>query len=123
MGSARSLAAELILREVEDRLAGLTSPTSVAYLVDAQGEPFAGVKGALTAEERKLSQVGFEKELAWSRLLLRQDGQRWLAAFSPVPQLPWGAVVAQPTSAAFRAADRLRVYTAWAAWRPWRSPC
>lgn len=115
MGAGRSLAAELSLREVEDRLAELTSPASAAYLVDAQGEPFAGVKGALTADERKLSQVGFQKELAWSRLLRRQDGQPWLAAFSPVPHLPWGAVVAQPTSAAFRAAERLRFYTAWAA--------
>jgi signal transduction histidine kinase len=115
VGAGRVLAAELSLREVEARLSELTSPTSAAYLVDSRGEPFAGVQGGLTAEERRLSQVGFEKELAWARLLKREDGQRWLAAFSPVPHLRWGVVVAQPASTAFRAAERLRVYTAWAA--------
>ncbi len=53
--------------------------------------------------------------MAWSRLLDRADGRRWLAAFSPVPQLRWGAVVAQHMAVAFRAAERLRIYTLWAA--------
>ena len=115
MGADRVLAAELSLREMEIRLAELTSPTSAAYLVDDLGEPIAGVTGTLTNEEKHLSQLGFEKELAWSRLLVREDGQRWLVAFSPVPHLRWGAVVAQPSSVAFRAAERLRNYTVWAA--------
>ena len=41
----------------------------------------------------------------------RADGQRWLAAFSPVHGLGWGAVVAQPMAVAFSAAERLRAYT------------
>ncbi len=115
IGARRTLAAELSLREVEARLAELSSPTSVAYLVDPRGQPIAGVRDALTADERRLSELGFAKHMSWSRLLYRSDGQRWLAAFSPAPRLGWGAVVAQPMAVAFRAAERLRVYTIWAA--------
>ncbi|HVO19307.1 MAG TPA: ATP-binding protein [Anaeromyxobacter sp.] len=115
VGEGRTVAAELSLHEVETRLSDLTTPTSVAYLVDGKGDPIAGVQGGLTAEERRLSEHGFEKEEAWSRLLDRGDGQRWLAAFSPVPRLGWGAVVAQAAAVAFRAAERLRLYTLWAA--------
>ncbi len=115
IGARRTLAAEVSLRDVEARLAELSSPTSVAYLVDPRGEPVAGVKGQLTPDERHLSELGFARHMAWSRLLYRSDGQRWLAAFSPVPKLGWGAVVAQPMAVAFRAAEKLRVYTIWAA--------
>jgi len=115
LGARRAVAAELSLREVEVRLAELSSESGVAYLVDRRGEPIAGVPGALAPDERQLAEVGFEKDLAWSRLLRREDGHRWLAAFSPVPGLRWGAVVAQPVAVAFRAAERLRVYTVWAA--------
>jgi two-component system NtrC family sensor kinase len=115
VGAGRSVAAELSLREVEARLAELTNATSVAYLVDEKGEPIAGVLGGLTADEHRLSERGFQKDEAWSRLLDRADGRHWLAAFSPVPQLRWGAVIAQDTAIAFRAAERLRVYTLWAA--------
>jgi len=115
IGARRTLAAELSLREVEARLAELSSPTSVAYLVDPKGEPIAGVTDPLAPDERRLSEVGFARDMAWSRLLYRSDGQRWLAAFSPVPRLRWGAVVAQPMTVAFRAAEKLRLYTIWAA--------
>jgi signal transduction histidine kinase len=115
IGARRTLAAELTLREVEARLAELSSATSVAYLVDPHGEPIAGVSGELNADEQRLAEVGFAKNLAWSRLLYRSDGQRWLAAFSPLPRLHWGAVVAQPMAVAFSAAEKLRVYTLWAA--------
>ncbi|HET6440182.1 MAG TPA: ATP-binding protein [Anaeromyxobacter sp.] len=114
IGLHRTLAAELSLREVEARLAELHAAANVAYLVDPRGEPIAGAAG-LTEEERHLSEIGFAKNLAWSRLVRRGDGERWLAAFSPVPRLGWGAVVAQPMALAFRAAEQLRVYTLWAA--------
>lgn len=114
IGARRTLAAELSLRDVEARLTELSSGTSVAYLVDAKGEPIAGLSSQLAPDERRLAEVGFAKDLAWSRLLQRPDGQRWLAAFSPVPKLRWGAVVAQPMVIAFRAAEKLRLYTIWA---------
>ena len=115
IGARRTLAAELSLREVEARLAELSSTTSVAYLVDHQGQPIAGITGQLAPDEQHLAELGFARSMAWSRLLFRGDGQRWLAAFSPVPKLGWGAVVAQPMTVAFRAAETLRVYTIWAA--------
>jgi signal transduction histidine kinase len=115
IGPHRTLAAEVSLREVDARLAELSQGGSLAYLVDAQGAPFAGTTAPLAPEERRLSEVGFTRDLAWSRLVQRGDGQRWLAAFAPVPHLRWGAVVAQPMSVAFRAAETLRTYTLWAA--------
>jgi signal transduction histidine kinase len=115
IGSHRTLAAELSLREVDDRLQELSAAGTQAYLVDGRGALIAGATGALTPEERHLSEVGFAKAQAWSRLLVRADGDRWLAAFAPVPRLGWGAVVAQPMSVAFRAAETLRTYTVWAA--------
>jgi signal transduction histidine kinase len=112
IGPDRTLAAEIVLREVEERLTELTSRDSAAYLVDERGEPLAGAgAGALTAEERRLSEVGFGRSLSWSRLVHRADGRRWLAAFAPVRRLRWGAVVAQPMAVAFSAAERLRAYT------------
>jgi len=109
----RVLAAEITLREVEGRLRELSAGSDVAYLVDPRGEILShGVAGArLTDEERHLSEVGFSRHLSWSHLLRRDDGVRWLAGFAPVPKLGWGAVVAQPMSLAFGAAERLRAYT------------
>jgi two-component system NtrC family sensor kinase len=108
----RTLAAEIVLREVESRLAELSKANSLAYLVDAQGEVIAAGRPVVpTAEERRLSEVGFAKDLAWHRLVRREDGERWLAAFAPVKGLRWGAVVAQPMAVAFSAAERLWFYT------------
>jgi signal transduction histidine kinase len=118
LGPNRSIVAEIVLRDVEERLAELSSGTAVAYLVDRRGELLAhgGPERALTDEERRLSEVGFEKNLSWSRLVRRPDGERWLAAFAPVRRYGWGAAVAQPMAIAFGAAERLRLYTAaWAA--------
>jgi len=47
IGAHRTLAAELSLRELDQRLAELSAGGSLAYLVDARGEPFAGAAGAL----------------------------------------------------------------------------
>jgi signal transduction histidine kinase len=115
IGTHRTLAAEISLRDVEGRLRELSASGTLAYLVGADGVPIAGAAGALTGDERHLAAVGFEKEQAWSRLVVREDGQRWLAAFAPAPRLGWGAVVSQPMAVAFRAAETLRRYTLWAA--------
>jgi signal transduction histidine kinase len=118
LGPHRSVVAEIVLSEVEARLAELSGGATVAYLVDAQGELLAhGAPGAkLTTEERRLSEVGFSKRISWSHLVHRADGKRWLAAFAPVRRYGWGVVVAQPMAVAFGAAERLRFYTVtWAA--------
>jgi two-component system, NtrC family, sensor kinase len=115
VGAGRTVAAELSLHDVEARLAELSSSTTIAYLVDAKGESVAGAPRGLADGGRQLSAHGFVRQEAWSRLIDRDDGQRWLAAFSPVPRLGWGAMVAQAAAVAFRAAERLRLYTLWAA--------
>ena len=117
LARGRSIAAEVVLRDVEERIAELSKGTAVAYLVDGKGEVLAhgGSDPALTAEERRLPEVGFSKRISWSHLVHRKDGARWLAAFAPVPRYGWGIVIAQPMAIAFGAAERLRSYTvAWA---------
>jgi signal transduction histidine kinase len=113
LGPNRSAAAEIVLRDVEARVAELSSASAVSYLVDRQGEVIAHADpgAVLTPEERRLFTIGFERDLAWHTLLHRADGQRWLAAFSPVRSLGWGAVVAQPMAVAFSASERLMSYT------------
>ncbi len=116
LAKRRSIVAEVVLRDVEDRLSELSKGTGVAYLVDGRGEVLAhgGADPAVTAEERWLPEVGFSKGISWSHLVHRKDRARWLAAFSAVPRYGWGVVVAQPMAVAFGAAERLRFYTfAW----------
>lgn len=118
LGPDRSIVAEIVLRDVEARIAELSGGTGVAYLVDGKGDVLVhgGADTELTHEERRLSVVGFGKGIAWARLVRRSDGDRWLAAFAPVRKYGWGVVVAQPMAVAFGAAERLRFYTAtWAA--------
>ncbi len=112
----RCIVAEVVLRDVEDRLAELSKGPGVAYLVDGDGQVLAhgAADPTVTAEERRLPEVGFSKGISWSHLVHRRDGARWLAAFSAVPRYGWGVVVAQPMALAFGAAERLRFYTvAW----------
>ncbi len=113
LGPDRAIVAEIVLRDVEARIAELSGGTGVAYLVDGDGDVLAhgGAENALTDEERRLAEVGFGKGISWSRLVRRPDGARWLAAFAPVEKYGWGAVVAQPMAIAFGAAERLRFYT------------
>jgi two-component system, NtrC family, sensor kinase len=117
VGPNRAIVAEIMLRDVEERIRELSDGTAVAYLVDGQGRLLAhgAPDGRISGEERILSDIGFAKGFSWSRLVYRSDGERWLAAFAPVGRYGWGTVVAQPMAVAFGAAERLRFYTiAWA---------
>ena len=113
----RSIVAEVVLRDVEARLAEL-SAGGVAWLVDASGAPLAhgGGPGAqVTEDERRLAEDGGARGTSAARVVRRADGEPWLAAFAPVRRYGWGAVVAQPAAVALHGAERLRLYTfAWA---------
>jgi signal transduction histidine kinase len=114
LAADRTVVAEVVLGDVERRLAEL-SQGGVAYLLDARGEILAHPEGAaarLSAAERELA----AEARTTSRLVARADGTPWLAAVAPVPRVGWRAVVAEPASAALGAAERLRFYSsAWAA--------
>ncbi|HVI94019.1 MAG TPA: ATP-binding protein [Anaeromyxobacter sp.] len=109
----RVLVAEIILADVVARVADLSAKSGVAFVVDGRGAVIAhGWKGAsVTEDERRLWELGFPRGAAWSALVRRDDGERWLAAFAPVHRYGWGAIVAQPMAVAFSAADKLRFYT------------
>ncbi len=112
----RSIVAEVVLRDVEERIAELSKGTNLAYLVDGGGEVLAhgGADPMVTPDERRLPEVGYAKGISWSHLVYRRDRARWLAAFAPVPRYGWGVVVEQPMAIAFGASERLRFYVvAW----------
>jgi signal transduction histidine kinase len=114
----RSIVAEVVLRDVETRIAEL-SATGIAYVVDGRGRLLAHGGGGdeiLTAEESRLAGDGAASGKGSARVVARADGEEWLAAWAPVRRYGWGTVVAQPARVALRAAERLRFYTvAWAA--------
>ncbi len=104
----RVLAAELSLAELSGPLHDAAGE-GIAYLVADGGTRLSSTAaaGPLSAQERALVAEGL-KGGPITRVVLRADGQAWLAAFAPVGVLGWGVVVAQPTSLAFRAADRMQ---------------
>jgi signal transduction histidine kinase len=107
-GGQRVLAAELSLAELSAPLQEAAGE-GVAYLVDGGGRLLGGTTtAALSMEEVALvtEQAAGDHQLA--RQLERGDGQKWLAAFAPAGALGWGVVIAQPTSVALRAADRVQ---------------
>ena len=114
----RSVVAEVVLRDVEARLAEL-SAGGVAWLVDARGASLAhgaGPDAQLSPDERRLAEEGGASGASMTRVVVREDGEPWLAAYAPVRRYGWGAVVAQPAAVALHGAERLRLYTfAWTA--------
>src|SRR5581483_10037729 len=87
----RILAAELSLAQLTRQMRQTSQSGTVAYLATregrllAQAEPFQ-----LSPDERALLTASPS-----TQLVQRQDGQRWLAAASPVGSLGWLVVVAQ----------------------------
>jgi len=99
---AGGLAAELSLEELSQRLAAGGVGKERVFLLDGAGrllldgmpeherrqEDFSGkLPGAAGAKQTGLAEY-------------EEDGRAWLAAFSPVPELGWVAVVARPREAA-----------------------
>ena len=117
LSANRSIVAEVVLKDVEARLAEL-STDGVAYIVDARGAPLAhggGPSAGVTDEETALARTAASGRPT-ARIVRRADGESWLAASAPVRRYGWVAVVAQPAAVSLRAAERLRLYTvAWAA--------
>ncbi len=105
----RVLAAELSLRELQQKLDALAAQGQAAYLLDASGAQVArgGAPEPLDPDERALTLEGLSARQPAVRSIACR-GERWLAAFAPVTRLGWGVVVAQPAGSAFRGADRVR---------------
>ncbi len=103
----RILAAELSLAQLSRQMRQTSQAGTIAYLATREGrllaqpEPFQ-----LSAEERALLTTGSP-----GQLVHRSDGQRWLAAASPVGSLGWLVVVAQREALALRPAVLVRQYT------------
>jgi signal transduction histidine kinase len=106
----RYIVAELSLAEVDLRLRELGSGGS-AYLVDATGRPFTTGAGEASQDERALFEAGRGATDGATRTVQVERGATSLASYAPVGLLGWGVVLEQPTSVAFRAADRVRRYT------------
>lgn len=108
----RVLAAELTLTELQQRLDTLAAQGQAACLVDASGAPIAqgGSASPLEPDERALALEGLATRQPTVRSIARR-GEPWLAAFAPLTRLGWGVLVAQPSQAAFRGADRVRDFT------------
>jgi two-component system, NtrC family, sensor kinase len=112
LGSGRVLAAELSLKEIAGRLAELPG---TAFLAAQNGAVLAGV-AELSAEEKQLVEGAITARAPLARLVRRADGSEWLASAAPVGTMGWAVAVAQPASAAFSGAIRVRDYTIfWAA--------
>jgi two-component system, NtrC family, sensor kinase len=103
----RLLAAELSLVQLSRQMRQTSKGGTVAYLATRSGTVLAQPETLeLSAEERELLAGG-----AATRLVLRADGDRWLAAAAPVATLGWVVVVAQREEVALRPAVLVRQYT------------
>jgi signal transduction histidine kinase len=109
-GAARFVAAELSLAEAEARLRELESAGGSAFLVDSAGNPFT-THAEASADERALFAAGRGSAGGTTRTVRTHGGATHLASYASVGLLGWGVVLEQPTSVAFRAADRVRRYT------------
>ncbi len=106
----RFIVAELSLEDADLRLRELASGGS-AFLVDAAGKAFTTGGGEPSEEERALFAAGPGSPGGATRIVRPRGGGTYLASYAPVGLLGWGVVLEQPTSVAFRAADRVRRYT------------
>jgi signal transduction histidine kinase len=107
LDNGRLLAAELSLAQLSRQMRQTSQGGTVAYLATRGGKVLAHPEALeLSDEERALLTGG-----AASRVVLRADGQHWLAAAAPVGTLGWVVVVAQPAELALGPAALVRQYT------------
>ncbi|WNG37585.1 HAMP domain-containing protein [Archangium violaceum] len=107
--ASRLLLAELSLADMGKRVEELALDGGLAFIVDAQGVPVASNSGReLSEEERALVSEGLSRGGPVVRTVLGVDGVEYLAAFAPVPNLGWGAVVGRKASMAFAPAEHVR---------------
>jgi signal transduction histidine kinase len=111
--ASRLLLAELSLAELGRRVEELAQEGGLAFVVDHKGEPVAhtGPGATLSHEERGLVLEGLSLGTPVVRTVRGVDGIEYLAAFAPVPDLGWGAVVGRRASQAFAPAEHVRRYT------------
>jgi len=103
----RLLGAELSLAQLGRQMRQTSQGGTLAYLATRAGTVLAQPDALeLSPEERALIAGG-----AASRIVLRLDGERWLAAAAPVGTLGWMVVVAQREEVALRPAALVRQYT------------
>ena len=108
----RVVVAELSLKEISGRLSQLPGSAFLA----AQGGALLAGPAELSPEETQLASSVISSRAPLARLVRRTDGSQWLAAAAPVGSMGWALGVAQPASAAFSGAVRVRDYTLfWAA--------
>jgi signal transduction histidine kinase len=107
---SRLLLAELSLSELGSRLEELARGGGRAFIVDHQGLPVASSseRAELSEEERGLVAEGLAQGASVVRTVRGVDGVEYLAAFAPVPDLGWGAVVGRKASEAFAPAEHVR---------------
>ncbi|WP_143195619.1 ATP-binding protein [Archangium sp. Cb G35] len=108
--ASRLLLAELSLAELGRQVEELAGEDGLAFIVDAQGVPVATAHGAGTLSEaqRALVAEGLSQSSPVVRTVHDANGAEFLAAFVPVPDLGWGAVVGRKASAAFAPAEHVR---------------
>jgi len=110
------LAAELGLEELSQRMAEAGGASDRVFLLDAQGRLL--VDGDVEHERRQEDYTGRLPQARGATraglALYEEQGQAWLAAYSPVPELGWVAVVARPREVAL-APLRALEHATWAA--------
>ena len=108
--ASRLLLAELSLAELGRQVEELAGEDGLAFIVDAEGAPVVSAQGpgTLSEEERGLVAEGLSRREPVVRTVRGVEGAEYLAAFVPVPDLGWGAVVGRNASAAFAPAEHVR---------------
>jgi signal transduction histidine kinase len=112
---AGGLAAELGLEELSQRVATRGAGNERVFLLDGAGRLL--LDGALEHERRQEDLSGKLPGAVGAKQTgladYEEDGRAWLAAFSPVPELGWVAVVARPREAALAPLHALARSTFW----------
>ena len=103
----RILAAELSLAQLGRQMRQTSQGGTFAYVATRGGKVLAQPEHVeLSEDERALLAGG-----AAGRVIVRADGERWLASAAPVGTLGWMVVVAQRAEMALRPAAVVRQYT------------